>query len=356
MAGKPVDYAEERKKLIEHVNNLDLDKSLKSYYQQQIISAFIDIESGGTKGVSQLKELQGRLSVSERVPVTEFLKRYKRIHTKKIHAPKKDRNTTSVDLAVICALKDPELNRVLDLLSNRSESKSLETAEMASHTYYFGEFHPKYSPDREAISLRVVAAHQSQIGIVDCAILATKMIQLWKPRYLVMTGVCGGRKSLGVRLGDIIVPKAIFTYQSGEFADEGFRVEPKVVNMDHGLTQRIDKCSEWIPFEIVKSWPGPKHDPPRVWTHPLACGDAVINRKDMIDNELARLHRKVVGVDMESFAVLRATKLLSEYGTKPLVIKAVMDFTEGKETCSDKEFAAFASAQFLYYFALAELG
>lgn len=350
-----LNLSKERDALIKYVERLQIHEELKREYSSQIRLAFANLQSGDKRGVSQLSELAGKLALEQRQPLLEFLNRLEEASPAKPKGIEKETNKTSIDLAVICALKDPELNQILSLLSNPSEMKTDEFGAIESHTYYQGVFRHSSVSSHQGLALNVVAAHQSQIGIVDCAILATKVIQRWKPKYLAMTGVCGGRKSCGIRLGDIIVPTEIFTYQTGEFTDEGFMVKPKVVDMNHGLTQRIQACAEWIPYEIIKSWPGTKHDPPRVWTQPLACGDAVINRKEMLEKEVAALNQDVIGVDMESYAVLRATRLFSKYHTTPLVVKSVMDFTEEKNTISDKAFAAFASARFLYYFALAEL-
>lgn len=352
----PLDLFKERDGLLRYVQALPIHKELRSNYCNQIRIAFVNLQSGGNRGIRQLKTLEGKIPFGERGPISDFLERLKENQSKGKSKAKRKVGRKQTDLAVICALKDPELNRILDLLESPSEIKTNELGAIESHTYYLGNFRSSHATDGQTLTLNVVAAHQVQKGIADCAILAAKVIQRWRPRYLVMTGVCGGRKSSGIRLGDIIVPTEIFTYQTGEFTERGFRVEPKVVNMNHGLTQRIQACASWIPYEIVKSWPGARHDPPQVWTQPLACGDAIINRKDMLDKEVATLNRKVVGVDMESYAVLRATRLLGEYHTLPLVIKSVMDFTEKRRSSSDKAFAAFASAQFLYHFALAEMG
>ena len=39
---------------------------------------------------------------------------------------------------------------------------------------------------------RVLAAHAPQMGMTAAAILATKMIHTFSPRYLAMVGICAG--------------------------------------------------------------------------------------------------------------------------------------------------------------------
>jgi len=347
----------EKDALIRYINSLPIAISLKTRYCYLINNAFTDINIRKEEGIKQLTDVESSLKPNQRGPISNFIDRYRTSQRGDEYDNRSDDvgdDTSGIDIAVICALKDPELDRVLDVLSNVHQIKSNDEGVIETHIYYLGEICPQ-SKNTHATKLQVVAAHQSQMGLVDCAILASKLIQRWRPRYIIMTGVCGGRKSSEIRLGDIIVPKKIFTYQSGEYTDEGFNFEPRVVSLDDALIQRVELCKKVLPHKIIQTWHGPSRDPPRIRTDPLVCGDAIINKNQMLDDEVSPIHRKIIGVDMESYAVVRATELLSEYNTKPLIIKSVMDFAEGRSVHSEKAFAAFTSAQFLYHFSLSEL-
>ena len=342
-----IDFPKERDSLIKYVNALSLPNELKKHYQKQIRYIFVNLQSGEyEKGISFLCEIESRLQSKDRGPISDFLKR---IQENKSSSIMKKTEKTDVDLAVICALKDPELDQILNLLTNCLEIRSNEKNVFLPHTYYLGEFR---SSDR---TIKVVAAHQNRTGMVDCAILVSKIIHRWNPMFIAMTGVCGGRKSSHVRLGDIIVPNSVFTYQSGKHTDKGFERELKVVNINSGLIQRVQACANSvIPYEIGRAWPGTRHDPPIIRTESLACGEVVINKRGMLEKDIAVQDRKVIGVDMESYALIRSAQLCSEYRAIPIVIKSVMDYTEDKSD-DEKAFAAFASANFLYHFALNEL-
>lgn len=348
------DFKRVRDRLVIDVARAISSPNTKEYVRTEVDRAIQDIDTGYKSGFARLEAVKGRGGDKLYEELDEAIA--------ELHGIVASRRTTElnkrafrgkVDIAVICALGDPELAAVFGMF----EDKPVEYDEWQDdpHMAFFGRFVARESAFYEAKrDLTVVAAQQDETGMVDCAILAGKMIREWKPRYLVMTGICGGNPEKNVQLGDVIVPSSILTYQTGKYLDGVFQWEPRRVGIDSGLKRRVEKCRPWIGREIVRMWKEPDRTEPSVLTDLLACGDAVVDEEGKM-NEIAEMHRKIVGVDMESYAIGRAAELYSEFGTVPLVIKGVSDFAFGKSETSDQEFAAFASACFLYHFALAEL-
>jgi hypothetical protein len=86
----------------------------------------------------------------------------------------------------------------------------------------------------------------------------------------------------------------------------------------------------------------------------MACGDVVVDKHGLFVDEISSISRKVIGLDMESYAALRTAALFEEVGVKCFIAKGVMDFTQEKSGSSesDKALASFVSARFVFYFAL----
>ncbi len=84
---------------------------------------------------------------------------------------------------------------------------------------------------------------------------------------------------------------------------------------------------------------------------PVKVGSAVIDRAGLIES-ISKANRKVVGVDMESYALLRATRL-SDERLRAMVVKGVMDLGANKSDSVKKQ-AAFWAAGFLARFIAAE--
>jgi hypothetical protein len=111
----------ERDALIKYIQELPIHEELKREYSNRIRLAFANLQSGDKKGLSQLHEVAGKLPFRQRYPLSEFVNRLEKDSSGKPKGIEEERKKTGIDLAVICALKDPELNQVLSLLSNRSE-------------------------------------------------------------------------------------------------------------------------------------------------------------------------------------------------------------------------------------------
>ena len=54
------------------------------------------------------------------------------------------------------------------------------------------------------------------MGMVAATSLATKMINNFAPRYMVMTGIAGGTKPDKMNFGDVIVAKTSWDYRAGK--------------------------------------------------------------------------------------------------------------------------------------------
>ena len=87
--------------------------------------------------------------------------------------------TFGVDIAVVCALPDVELSAVLRLPCGWQPLDFRQ-----DETRYYTGILPGKSK-----RLHVIAAAAPRMGIAASAVLTTKMISLYRPRYVVMIGI-----------------------------------------------------------------------------------------------------------------------------------------------------------------------
>lgn len=227
---------------------------------------------------------------------------------------------------------------------------------------------------------RVIAAVPNATGMVDSAIIATQMLDLFKPKYLFMSGVCGGVKD--TNFGDIVLAKRVFTFQKGKVSEihdkkkkpidlydksgekidydklfdtdgnqvkisiEKFQVEHDSI-LEFQLKDWTDPVLEDIKqeinkTEIVKIWGTPIN----IHFEPMACSTMVINKDGFFEDHIKCIDRQTVAVEMESYGVARACQFGNEGKTNWIIFKSVMDNMTKKDDRA-KRFAANTSALFL---------
>ena len=254
--------------------------------------------------------------------------------------------TKSADVLVVAAMFEPELSAFLDRISPIEDFVGTEKSGLPEITYFVGSLRAG-GAQTQSLPISVAALFLSRTGLTDCASLVASGIRVFRPRLVAMTGVCAGRRALGVRKNDIIVPASSFTYDSGKYTDDGFEREPHWAEASTRVIQRVrslggsvidevmDQLSASLPARVRR---------PRIHYDVMACGSSVVDKEGMID-EIAGATRKVVGLDMESYAFMRSATL-TDPGVPRIVVKSVMDFSTGKSDAVKSQ-AAFWAASFL---------
>jgi hypothetical protein len=259
-----------------------------------------------------------------------------------------------LDVLVIAALFDPELEQFVARLLDKHELVGTAGSFLHGRTYYVGALNNRVAPEKNRLT--VAALFQDRMGMVDCAALTANAVAWFRPRVAAMVGVCAGRAEQGVSLNDIIIPTSAFTYDTGKHHASGFQKEPMWADAHPHIMQRVNVRAkpilESMAAEIRSAFPG-SFQMPRVFTDVMACGVTVLDAPGLID-EIAAGHRKVAGVDMESYAFLRAVKLTND-SAKALVVKGVMDLAVQKSDLIKGQAASWAAA-FLARFIESEYG
>lgn len=249
------------------------------------------------------------------------------------------------DVAVITALHRVEMEAVLAWPVAWTEL----TAAGDDSVYHRAEV----ARDGGHRPLRVVAAAALDMGMPAATALAMKMAITFRPRYLAMAGIAAG---VGCGPGDILVADSAWDYGSGKYRETGdgareFLPAPTHVSVHPRLRARLVEFAsrDQVRRDIQARWPGAwlQHQL-EVKVGPIGSGAAVIDSAVMVE-EVKGQHRKVIGIEMETFGVFTAARACPAPRPQVLSIKSVSDFGAQK-TDDYQRLAAFTSAQFLLEF------
>ena len=250
------------------------------------------------------------------------------------------------DVCILTALQDPELRAVRDLPFNFGQPRLLDDV-----TYYF-----EGALEVQGISFSVIASAPLRMGLVPSAIRAMKLLHYFRPKLLVMTGICAGISGK-VGLGDVILANPAWEWQSGKrIIDNGearFLSDPHQLDVNPAVVARyaqfIDTSGIWS--EIASNWRGPKPNTAlRGVIGPLASGSVVAADGTTIRNIQATQHRKLIGLEMEIYGVYAAAQ---EFPTAPpltFALKGVSDLADIDKVDDYQGYAAYTSANALYFF------
>lgn len=238
----------------------------------------------------------------------------------------------------------------------------------------------------------IALVNQEKMGMVDAAILTTQAIEILKPKNVIMTGVCGGKKDYDY--GDVVIPAQAFTFQFGKLkgaSTEDITFLPSIytssvgninhiksvfsgnnttalkeikkdIRNDETFLNSIDKYNSDLDKKIeVYEEKGDLVNKSKLESKKInhqkfmiridgdmACSTSVIDIPDFFDEEIRkRFSRDTDALEMESYGVIRACHL-SLHPVKCCIIKSIMDKTEGKNDAY-KEFAANTSAYTFKY-------
>lgn len=248
------------------------------------------------------------------------------------------------DVVIMTALGDPELPAVLDL---PYDWKSLRFPEDPTG-YHVGEI------TRKEGSLTVIAASARKKGMPYSAALASKMVAKFKPKYLVMLGICAGVKGK-TNYGDVIVADPSWDWGSGKHAEkeDGTRVflaAPYPHPLDTHISQlSMELATDGVTARTIQSEWEKELPQGKLAIHvgPMASGAAVLATSDAMQPITAQ-NREVLGVEMEAYAVMACADFSCKPAPLPIAIKSVCDFADAEKNDLWQKYAAYTSAKFFH--------
>lgn len=251
-------------------------------------------------------------------------------------------SSPNFDVVILTALGEPELSAVLKLPYSW---KSLRFGDDPTG-YHVGEI------SRSNGNLSVVAASSRRKGMPSSAALASKMVARFRPKYVVMLGICAGVKDK-TNYGDVIVADPSWDWGSGKHAEKAdgtrvFMAAPYPHPLDTHISQLAMElgADEKNAREIQFGWAG---DLPAgklsVLVGPMASGAAVLATNDAMQPITAQ-NREVLGVEMEAYAVMASADFACKPAPIPIAIKSVCDYADAEKNDKWQSYAAYTSAAF----------
>lgn len=241
------------------------------------------------------------------------------------------------DVAIITAvdIEEESVRRLYDDWKTVKQSDDKQT-------YYEASF------VKDGITRRIITAKQTEMGMTAASHLASKIINEFRPRYLIMTGIAAGIGADQI-YGDVIVPDIIWNYAAGKFVsadnaeitfgDIGFVPRPVALELDKDI------------LSIIKELKDSEENEFHLHIGPMACGNSVVANRDVVNKQIHSLFPKTAGLDMESYSIFYAAEYSSQPKPKAIVIKSICDYADSQKSDQYQKFAAYTSsnfAKFLY--------
>jgi len=249
-------------------------------------------------------------------------------------------NVFQTDVCVVTALMEPELSAVLELPWSWEMPAVLD----GSTLFYRG----RVCGQRREMS--VIAATVGRSGMVPAAIMCTKLLSEFRPRFLIIGGICAGVEGK-VQMGDVVIANMSWDWQYGKVVagldGATFLNEPVQLGLPSYATTQCNRLREDIGFQrsIPDAWNGEVPNE-RVSVHigPLASGATVVADSQTFQGVKLQ-QRNLLGLDMEAYSVFAA----AHFGPFPhptaLCVKGVSDFGGGDKCDKWRNYASFASAK-----------
>ncbi|KAG8155199.1 phosphorylase family protein [Burkholderia catarinensis] len=238
-----------------------------------------------------------------------------------------------VDVCFVTALRNPELKAILDLPC-QWDGEELVAALPPLRKGFI-------EVGGRVVSL--VAAHAPQMGSVSAALTTSALLQAFRPRVLLMTGICGGVGD-SPKLGDLVVAEKSWDWQSGKWIDDGsFEAAPDQVPGDRDLINAATSCETELEV-LHRAFPGARPgNVPSLHCGPMVSGSAVV--ADLGKHVLfKKQHRKTIAVDMECYGVYSAVAMSAAPKSKVLCLKSVSDLANRDKSDDYQQYCSYLSA------------
>lgn len=210
-----------------------------------------------------------------------------------------------------------------------------------TQTYYSA------SIEKNGSSHKIVYARQSEMGMTVAVTLTMKLIEHFRPQFMIMVGIAAGiaRSNMAEQIyGDVVVADMIWNYTSGKFVNPertdirfgnvGFISRPAVVKTDAELLEYVRKAAA-----------SPENQC-HIHIGLMATGSAVVTNREIVNKQIYTMYRETIGLDMEAYGVVYATQNVTTPRPKALVIKSVCDYANNEKSDQYQKFAAYTSCEF----------
>lgn len=207
-------------------------------------------------------------------------------------------------------------------------------------------------------TLSVVVGCCLRMGSTESALLASKLIENFRPKIVGLAGICAGFEEKAT-YGDVIVANPCWDYTMSSkitTTPEGVTTvanAPDYIGIEEDISARFENFSSDKTYlsNLLAHWPAEKpRNPPQIIVGPSATGPAVIADASVFTELRKGQHRATVGLEMEAYGVYCAVRKATR--PKPLVFsaKGVCDYASFLKDDKYQKYAAYTSASIVSEF------
>lgn len=195
---------------------------------------------------------------------------------------------------------------------------------------------------------KIIAARQDEMGMTAAATLTMKLIEQFRPKYVIMPGIAAGTLEESNELqmfGDVVLADMVWNYSNGKyvpkdnasivFGEIGFLPRPTVAKIDESLYPYFEKA--------INSAKNEAH----VHIGAMASGSTVVANKAILDKQIKGQFGDTKGLEMEGYGVVYAANHATEPRPKAIIAKSVCDFADNRKSDLYQKFAAYTSCEFI---------
>lgn len=252
----------------------------------------------------------------------------------------------------------PELHAVQDHFGmDRQDVRSV-------HGTYF--YRGKVNgPNRE---YSVVVCCQSSAGNDAAAIFAERLITMWSPKVIFLTGIAAGRRAK-CRIGDVVTPRVVVDNTRSMVQDGQHFARPEIVSPPHEVLQQLlnfrlaEHADEWhsslaktisVPVapldasdETVDAYANDIAALPSAHDAAIYSSDVLLRDSEVLEVQSKTLHQQIRIGEMEAAGFMRSCHTRSP----PIpwyVVRGVSDFGDEFKSDDFHAWAAHSAVSFLY--------
>lgn len=236
-----------------------------------------------------------------------------------------DDNSPRADVCFLTALRSPELDALIEL----PVAWGIRTVSSFFANQHSGEMALGTS------NLSIEAFTYDKMGLVPMSYLAAAVVEAYRPRLMVLTGICGGVPD-SVQLGDVVVAESSWNWQAGKQTEnETLKFDSDSIQASAALVAiaRHQSATTETRMALMKYGQhiqSQKDRLPAVHVGPMASGSVVVADRTVKETILEQ-NRKVKALDMEAYAFYAASRYSAFGHTQMICIKSVCDKADDRK-------------------------
>lgn len=193
---------------------------------------------------------------------------------------------------------------------------------------------------------KVAYARQTEMGTTVAVTLTMKLIEHFRPKYVVMAGIAAGISPDEEEqiYGDVLVADTLWNYTSGKFVSPD-RTEIRFGSVGFIPRPAVVKANEQV-LRYVRQAAASEENQCKVHFGVMATGTAVVTSREIVRKQIHSTFGETIGLDMEAYGVVYATQNATEPRPDAIVIKSVCDYANNEKSDQYQKFAAYTSCEF----------